>query len=64
MIDELFENIEAYLRMNDLGGMSDRMVLDYIRMSIAVYKEQQLKHNELKIQLEKSGAADAIQKTL
>lgn len=38
MIDELIENVEAYLRLNAIGDMSDRLTLDYIEMSLDIYK--------------------------
>lgn len=40
MADELVENIESYLLLNQLEDMSDRLTLDYIKMSVRIYKEQ------------------------
>lgn len=40
MIDELVENIESYLLFNQLGDMSAEIALNYIKMSINIYKEQ------------------------
>lgn len=40
MIDELVENIEAYLLLNQLRDMSAEIALNYIKMSVKVYKEQ------------------------
>lgn len=40
MIDELIENIDSYLLLNQLGDMTDRLTLDYIKMSVNIYKEQ------------------------
>lgn len=41
MIDELIENIEAYLRLNMIGDMSDKLTLDYIKLSLSLYKKNQ-----------------------
>lgn len=40
MIDEFIENIEAYLLLNQLGDMSGKLTIDYIKMSLDVYKKQ------------------------
>lgn len=39
MAEELVENIEAYLRLNAIGDMSDRLTINYIKMSLKYYKE-------------------------
>jgi hypothetical protein len=46
MIDELVENIEAYLRLNKIGDMSDKLTLDYIEMSLDIYKKSQKKSDK------------------
>lgn len=40
MIDELIENIESCLLLNQLEDMSDKLTINYIKMSINIYKEQ------------------------
>lgn len=40
MADELVENIESYLLLNQLEDMSDELTIDYIKMSVKIYKEQ------------------------
>ena len=40
MIDELVENIESYLLLNQLEDMSDELTINYIKMSVKIYKEQ------------------------
>ena len=40
MAEELIENIEAFLRLNTIGDMSDGVTLNYIQMSLNNYKKQ------------------------
>ena len=39
MAEELVKNIETYLRLNAIGDMSDRLTINYIKMSLKYYKE-------------------------
>lgn len=39
MVDDLIENIEAYLRLNTLGDMSDGVTINCIQMSLRNYRK-------------------------
>lgn len=39
MAEELVENIETYLRLNAIGDMSDRLIINHIKMSLKYYNE-------------------------
>lgn len=39
MAEELVEKIETYLRLNAIGDMSDRLTINFIKMSLKYYKE-------------------------
>lgn len=39
MANELIENIEAYLRLNAIGDMSDGVTINCIQMSLRIHKQ-------------------------
>lgn len=38
--EELIENIEAFLRLNTIGDMSDGVTINWIQISLNNYKKQ------------------------
>lgn len=40
MIDDLIENIESCLLLNQMGDMTDKLALFYIKRSVGGYKKQ------------------------
>lgn len=52
MVEELVENIEAFLRLNTIGDMSDGLTLNYIRASLNNYKKQKKLQSKKTVQEE------------
>ena len=52
MVEELVENIEAFLRLNTIGDMSDGLTLNYIQMSLNNYKKQKKLQSKKTVQEE------------
>ena len=52
MVEELVENIEAFLRLNAIGDMSDGLTLNYIQMSLNNYKKQKKLQSKKTVQEE------------
>lgn len=46
MIDDLIENIESCLLLNQMGDMTDKLALFYIKKSVGGYKEQVKVHGK------------------
>lgn len=40
MIDDLIENIESCLLLNQMGDMTEKLALFYIKKSVSGYKKQ------------------------
>lgn len=49
MAKEFIENVEAYLRLNTIGDMSDKLTINYIQMSLNRYRKQAEKSTQEKI---------------
>lgn len=59
MAEELIENIEAFLRLNTIGDMSDGVTINWIQMSLNNYKKQKELESKKTIQ-EKTHTRNAI----
>lgn len=46
MIDDLIENIESCLLLNQMGDMTDKLALFYIKKSVGGYKKQVKNHGK------------------
>ena len=52
MAEELIENIEAFLRLNTIGDMSDGVTINWIQISLNNYKKQKELESKKTIQEE------------